>query len=722
MSTTKLVTMAACTLIALAGLAGSAPAADEPIALGARLEPLVDDFLIDTMAGVALTLHNPIPRELSIVFDAPWEGNTCCYVTVFQDDDRYRMYYRGSNFDLVTKEHAGQRVCYAESVDGIHWTKPELGLFEFEGSKANNIVWDGIGVHNFAPFKDPNPDCPPEARYKAVASGPDKSRLVPFQSADAIHWELIQEAPIITEGAFDSQNLAFWDSARGQYVEFHRGFNEGVRDIMTSTSDDFMHWTEPRYIDYGDAPREHLYTNAVTAYFRAPHIFMGFPKRFVPSRDLGVHPHPGVSDGVFMTSRDGVHWHRWREALIRPGLQQSRWVNRNNMTSWGILRTTSEIPGLPDELSIYSTEGYYVGPCGLRRFTSRLDGFVSINAPGVGGEFVTKPLTFAGVPGAQGAEGPAAIAIEATNPIAGAQSLAFAKATVLQLPGTQHLGPQATLAVRVRSVPAGLRRLFSAYNGGGLDTTQGELWFDIDSDGTIGEDAGAIRFAYDGAMVTVPSEAVGDWSGDAEPHHIAATYDDGVVCVYFDGNEVARGGAAGKGDLEFIHGDLLFGEDYAPTLRTNEPFLGVADDLLVLRRALTPDEVARLAAGDLAAAGESAGALYTMENDAPPLMKDTLTADGAQDVVLPTPPGAAETELVLNYSTSAAGSIRCEILDADGAPIPGYALEDCEEIYGDHIERAVAWRGNAELNQLTGTPIRLRFVMADADLYAIQFR
>ena len=44
--------------------------------------------------------------------------------------------------------------CYAESKDGIHWTKPDLGLFEFDGSKKNNIVWDGPGAHNFTPFKD----------------------------------------------------------------------------------------------------------------------------------------------------------------------------------------------------------------------------------------------------------------------------------------------------------------------------------------------------------------------------------------------------------------------------------------------------------------------------------------------------------------------------------------------------------------------------------------
>ncbi|MCZ6618296.1 MAG: hypothetical protein O7E57_09200, partial [Gammaproteobacteria bacterium] len=241
---------------------------------------------------------------MAIAFDKPWEGNTSAYVTVFCDDDRFRMYYRGSHYDFEAQKGMHEVTCYAESKDGVHWTKPELNLFEFDDSTRNNIVWRGdVGYHNFAPFKDQNPDCKPEARYKALGSG--KGGLFAFQSPDGIHWALVQQDPVITEGAFDSQNLAFWDSVRGRYVDFHRGGRDGVRSIMTCTSKDFIHWTAPAWIDFGDAPPEHLYTNAITAYFRAPQIFLGFPKRFLPSRKPISHPDPGISDGVFMSSRDG---------------------------------------------------------------------------------------------------------------------------------------------------------------------------------------------------------------------------------------------------------------------------------------------------------------------------------------------------------------------------------------------------------------------------------
>jgi hypothetical protein len=79
-------------------------------------------------------------------------------------------------------------------------------------------------------------------------------------------------------------------------------------------------------------------------------------------------------------------------------------------------------------------------------------------------------------------------------------------------------------------------------------------------------------------------------------------------------------------------------------------------------------------------------------------------------------------ELTLNYATSAAGSVRVEIQDENGQPIPGYALDDCPDIYGDEIEGVVRWQGGSSVGSLQGRPVRLRFVLADADVYALQFR
>ena len=77
---------------------------------------------------------------------------------------------------------------------------------------------------------------------------------------------------------------------------------------------------------------------------------------------------------------------------------------------------------------------------------------------------------------------------------------------------------------------------------------------------------------------------------------------------------------------------------------------------------------------------------------------------------------------VLNYSTSAAGSLRVEIQDETGRPIPGYLLQDSPELFGDSVDQAVSWKGTSDLSSLTGRTVRLRFFLKDADLYALRFR
>ena len=719
------------TVVALVTAAGVTRSAEsDAVDIGSRLELLVDTFLVDTMAGVELRLHPPVPREPAIVHDEAWEGNSCCYHTVFRDGDLCRAYYRASQYDIRTNKFVGPQVtCYAESEDGIRWRKPELGLFEVNGSKSNNIVWMGVGTHNFTPFRDTNPACSPDQRYKALASG-RKGGLVAFTSPDAIHWTLVSETPCITEGAFDSQNLAFWDSVRGEYRDYHRGFRNGVRDIMTCTSPDFRSWTDPVWLEFGDTAPEHLYTNAITPYVRAPHLFVGFPKRFLPSRRNPVNPHPGISDGVFMSSRDGLHFTRWREAFIRPGPQPERWFSRNNMTAWGVLVTESEVGGTPNELSLYSTENYAsLDSCvRLRRYTLRLDGFVSVHASMAGGELVTEPVVFRGSDEPRPAPAPdrsGPAAVTDSGPLCGEGSLVVKRACVIPIPGTRELGRQVTFATFMRGVPAGKRRFLSAYDGG---PTPGELFFDFSSDGDIkvGEDV-AIRFHYDGTSVTASGADVGDWStgaGAEARHHLAATWDDGAVTLYFDGREVARGQAE-PGPITLRLGDLRFGEDYPPTTLTNEPFIGAADDILVLRRALAPDDIATMAREGALAVVDTAvdkGVLYTMEGDPEGTLRDQLSTDGAADAVMPEQLLWGEVQLVINYATSAAGSIRCEIQTAAGGPLPGFSMAECDEIYGDHVERPVAWHGRTELKQFVGRPVRLKLVLNDADLYSLRFR
>src|SRR5262249_6808506 len=190
----------------------------QAIDLGDRRELLVDDFLIEKRDGLELRLQTPVPREIVLKHDAPWEGSGCGYHTIFRDGDIIRMYYIAGELINEDGTKLASRpffACYAESKDGIRWVKPELGLFAFDGSKKNNIIWAAKGLDNFTPFKDPNPACRPDERYKAVGSGP--GGLLAYRSADGIHWAPLADRPIITKGAFDTQNNAFWDPLRKHY-------------------------------------------------------------------------------------------------------------------------------------------------------------------------------------------------------------------------------------------------------------------------------------------------------------------------------------------------------------------------------------------------------------------------------------------------------------------------------------------------------------------------
>lgn len=400
--------------------------------IGSRRELFVDEYLIERLEGDAeLRVHKPEPHEVVFRTDKPWEREAA-YFAVFQDGEIYRMYYRAFHHG---QEGQGELTCYAESRDGINWIKPELGLFEFEGSAKNNIVlggdrrkypatakWKGdLGTDlnyraDIVPFVDRSPGTKKDAKYKALIRG-CRGRcqyaecrrdygMYPFKSPDGIHWTLMSERPVITRGKFDSQNLAFWDDVRGHYVAFVRDVfvfgdrdtpskktkdTEEIppgwcRDIRTCTSRDFLNWTDPVFLEYPGQTRNNLYTNAVMIYERAPHLLIGFPTRFIESTEQ--------TEPTFMASRDGGRTFRqWPDAVIPFDTPEERDGNRSNYMVRGLV----ELPGNSREYSVYATEGYFDGPeVRVRRFTYRVDGFVSAHASDKGGEIATRLISFDG--------------------------------------------------------------------------------------------------------------------------------------------------------------------------------------------------------------------------------------------------------------------------------------------------------------------------------------
>ncbi len=407
----------------------SASRSISPLNIGNRLELLVDQHLIEELSGVEFRLHQPRPAETSIVFDQDWEGNTSGYASLMKTENGFRIYYRGHSLpsyaiagtlqpgERIVPEHA-ETVCVVESRDGVGWSRPKLGLFEFNGSRANNIVWTGPGAHNFYPFRDLNPDVRPEEAYKAVASFRSASSPPPlpseadakahydyfqrndtlpalylFTSPDGIHWKRAGEAPIITDGAFDSLNLAFWDELRKEYVALYRDFEHGVRSFKIARSADFRIWTKGEWADFGTAPRFHLYTIGAIPYERAPHIYLGIPRRYLPWRTYFREMDretPGVSDALLMSSRDGVAWTLFPEAFINPGPNPRNWSHRANTPLPGFVQISDS------EMSMYIERDYTFASNRVERMVLRKDGFVSLRAGYPGGEWTSKPIIFSG--------------------------------------------------------------------------------------------------------------------------------------------------------------------------------------------------------------------------------------------------------------------------------------------------------------------------------------
>lgn len=384
------------------------------IEIGNCRELFVDRFLVERLEGCDLRLHQPIRRETALRFDQPWEGSYCAYATVFPDGDIFRLYYRGWPENSAAGDNAENQVyCCAESADGIVWRRPNYRLFECQGSKDNNIMLSGAGRHNFAPWPDERPGVAAAQRFKALGGTGVKGKkgLLAFASADGVHWKTLSDEPVITQGAFDSQNVAFWSTAEGCYVAYFRVWTQagedltqlkGGRTIGRATSEDFLHWSETVRMDYGDAPFEEFYTNQTFPYFRASHIYVALPKRFVPGRrvlsdeqaqKLQVNPKQlsALSDGCFMTSRGGNRYDRtFLEAFFRGGLDEGNWAARGNMAARGCIQTG------PDEMSLYYGQHYAQPSAFLVRCSLRLDGFASLHAGYPGGRMVTRPFTFAG--------------------------------------------------------------------------------------------------------------------------------------------------------------------------------------------------------------------------------------------------------------------------------------------------------------------------------------
>lgn len=401
-------------------LASTLAAAEAPIQIGSRRELFADSFLLESFSGTHLQQQTPRDEGVAFKFDQPWEGLFSGYATlVTLADGRLRAYYRGKA--VANKDGSEEEVtCVAESADGLHWTKPELGLYEVMGTRKNNVVLmkAHTATHNFSPFRDARPGVPEDERFKAFGGTMEGGGLTAWKSPDGLRWEKISPEPVITKAMvpykymFDSQNVPFWSAAEDKYVAYYRVFEGGIRRIVRSESKDFRTWSAPVLMEYRNpsmqAPVEHLYTNQTHPYFRAPHLYVAIAARFMPGRRVltdeqaaAIHVNPGyfkdTSDAIFMTTRPaegaayiGMYDRTFLEGFIRGGIGAQNWVSRTNYPALNV------VPTGPHEMSVFVNQDYAQPTAHMRRYSLRTDGFASLHCGYAGGHAITKPLIFTG--------------------------------------------------------------------------------------------------------------------------------------------------------------------------------------------------------------------------------------------------------------------------------------------------------------------------------------
>lgn len=380
------------------------------ISFGNRIEMLVDDFLIAETENLSFRMQQPKDCGTVISFKEPWEGRGSLGMTLLEDEENIKCYYRG--FPTSQRDDSDRQTsCLSVSDDGLHFTPVPVNEISYDGITENNIVRMDTFCHNFAPFYDTNPNCKPDERYKAIGGIIQQGGIHVFASPDGIHWHLLADGPVITRGAFDSMNMAFWNPATGKYHCFSRycyipGEEHGnkhaynttgnLRAIQSCTSDDFIHWTDPVVNEYADGrPVDELYTNAARPVPGAEHIMISIPMRFHAYRkkvayfNVSQWGNDGVSDAILMTSRDGVHWERpIKDAWLAGGIEEDReWTHRNFIVCGGIIERN-------DSFYVYVQKHYAWDDCGIWAYSVPKYRFMSLYADGDGGSFITKPLHF----------------------------------------------------------------------------------------------------------------------------------------------------------------------------------------------------------------------------------------------------------------------------------------------------------------------------------------
>ena len=299
------------------------------IDIGSQKQLFVDDYLIESISHARPVLQPAFkpPENPVLKAERPWEGRSIYIKHLFRDesDGLLKMWYETAHGEETPSGEKTGHVCYATSEDGVEWTRPELGLVEFDGSTRNNIVPEKVDGYIKAMFLDPT-ERDHDKRYKGIVQNgstdvPGQMRIDLYYSPDGFHWTPYADNPVIDRrsesGRWGPTRLMGWDPIREVYAIHnenchHQRCPMGRRVIGRAESPDMIHWNDSETIivpDELDMPDTEFYAMPATVY---EGLYVGMLWIF-RTNDTTHYP-----EAVF--SRDGIHYRReFRRPFIQRG-------------------------------------------------------------------------------------------------------------------------------------------------------------------------------------------------------------------------------------------------------------------------------------------------------------------------------------------------------------------------------------------------------------------
>ncbi len=352
-----------------------------PLELGREKQLLLDDALVESAEGLRRVFGAAVksPRNPLLPRTRPWEAGAKYWLPMTVLERRpagplrlwYAVYGRGRGKNVYT--------CLADSDDGLQWTLPDLGLTDFQGSRANNIVREGRAFRVLGDPQDPDP----ARRYKAIAK--EGGGFLALFSPDGLRWKATP--PVLTQ-AYDA-TAVYRDPVASRWIASCKIFLDGKRARGYAESRDFLAWSDTVLMlaaDARDPAADQLYSLAI---FRYESLYLGLLKVY--------HTDTDRCDLQLAFSRHARRWERpHRAAFLSNGAQPADWDFGNLDDVGAPVRRGNALWFYYGGRQARHEEARAETQGNLGLATLRLDGFAALEPTGDDGVLITRPVILKG--------------------------------------------------------------------------------------------------------------------------------------------------------------------------------------------------------------------------------------------------------------------------------------------------------------------------------------